>query len=199
MQYGFVRVVLIVLLLGPLASAVSTEDKEPDRTLLADPKYEAQTEIRPSLIPGAGNGLFALVAIKEGEWIGTYGGRLLKKEEYPTGNAYIATIKECAYKAAGPFRYIDGKDTSSHVTRINFAPKKINGVWTKLQNARIRQLCKSPYFIFVATRDIKPGEEIMSSYGPSYNYDRFMGKKDVQQFFCKKAGIDCSSRFDFES
>lgn len=168
------------------------------RLLEADPKYEKQTEIRPSQIPGGGNGLYALVKIKEGETVGTYGGRLLKEDEYPSGNAYIATIKECAYKEAGPYRYIDGKETPSHVTRINFAPSKINGKDTQLQNARIKQLCKAPYFIFVANRDIEAGEEIWSSYGPSYKYNRFMKLKPVQEFFCKKAGIDCSKGFEFD-
>ena len=194
-----IRLLYPFLLLAISASALFGAPADGDPRILApDPDLEKQTEIRPSLIPGAGNGLFALVKIKEGQTIGTYGGRLLKEGEYPKGNVYIATIKECAYKSSGDFRYIDGKDTPSHVTRINFAPSKINGTWTKLQNARIKQLCKSPYFVFVAVRDIEPGEEIMSSYGPSYNYERFMNIKPVQSFFCEKAKIDCAQGFTYD-
>jgi len=44
-----------------------------------------------------------------------------------------------------------------NVSRINFAPNKINGIETHFQNAGIRQLCIYPYFVFVALRDIEPG------------------------------------------
>ena len=192
---SFQFLTLATVAMGTLLGAPGDADP---RLMEADPALEKQTEIRPSSIPGAGNGLFALVRIKEGQTIGTYGGRLIRADEYPKGNAYIATIKECAYKAAGVYRYIDGKDTPSHVTRINFAPSKINGKSTQLQNSRIKQLCEAPYFIFVANRDIEPGEEIMSSYGPSYHYDRFMNIKAVQDFFCNKAKIDCSAGFKYD-
>ena len=38
-------------------------------------------------------------------------------------------------------------------------PSEINGIQTDLQNATIKQICEYPYFIYIAVRDIEPGEE----------------------------------------
>ena len=137
---------------------------KPGPLVKIDKELDKRTVIKKSLIPGSGNGLFAVVKIKKGEVIGHLGGRLL--EEFPEGNHYIGALIECAQKEAHPYKYLDSKDQGANVSRINFAPSKINGIDTNFQNAGIRRLCKSPYFEFVALKDIAPGEEIWSSYGP---------------------------------
>ncbi len=161
-------------------------------------ELDKRTVIKPSIIPGAGNGLFAVVPIKKGEVIGELGGRLVTDEDYPAGNHYIASIPECAWKETKPYKYLDSKDYGGHVSRTNFAPKRINGVETNFQNAEMGQLCKYPYFVFIATMDIAPGTEIWSSYGPHYDYEKFMYAPEVRDFFCGRLKIDCRKHYTFE-
>ena len=59
-------------------------------------EHDKRTVIKPSVIPNAGNGLFARVKIKEGEVIGELGGQLVSDENYPEDSFYIAAIPECA-------------------------------------------------------------------------------------------------------
>ena len=167
--------------------------------LKIDKSYEKKTVIKKSTIPNAGNGLFAAVKIKKGEVIGELGGRLVTADAMPKDTHYLAGIPECAWEKAAPYRYIDSKDYGAHVSRINFAPQKINGIDTHFQNAAIKQLCQHPYFIFIALRDIEPGEEIWSSYGPHYDYERFMRAPAVRKFFCALAKIDCRQKYDYKS
>jgi SET domain-containing protein len=166
------------------------------RLLKINKELDKRTVIKKSLIPGSGNGLFAVVKIKKGEVIGHLGGRLL--EEFPQGNHYVGALIECAQKEAHPYKYLDSKDNGANVSRINFAPSKINGIDTHFQNAGIKRLCKSPYFEFIALKDIAAGEEIWSSYGPHYDYDRFMRVPEVRDFFCGKLKTDCREKYTYE-
>lgn len=159
-------------------------------------QLDKRTVIKKSLIPGAGNGLFALVAIKKGQVIGELGGRLV--EQFPQGNHYIAALLDCARKEAVPYKYLDSRDHGAHVSRINFAPSKINGIETHFQNAGIQRLCQHPYVEFIALKDIHPGEEIWSSYGPNYDYDRFMKTTEVRDFFCQRIQTDCRDNYSYE-
>ena len=165
--------------------------------LKIDSDLDRRTVIKPSKIPGGGNGLFASVAIKKDEVIGELGGQLRTVEDYRSGNYYVASIPECAWAETAPYRYLDGKHFGANVSRINFAPKKINGVETRFQNSALVQLCHYPYVVFAALRDIEPGEEIWASYGPHYNYS-FMAAKEVREFFCGLAKIECGEEYSFE-
>jgi SET domain-containing protein len=51
---------------------------------------------------------------------------------------------------------------------------------------------------FVALRDIQPGEEIWSSYGPNYDYERFMKIPEVRDFFCARLKTDCGEKYSYE-
>ena len=166
--------------------------------LKVDKEYDTRTVIKPSTIPSAGNGLFAVTVIKKGEIIGQLGGHLVTAEDYPAGNHYLASIPECAWAETHPYKYLDSKDFGGNVSRTNFAPSRINGVETHFQNAAIRQLCEYPYFIFVALQDIEPGTEIWASYGPHYNYDGFMQEPAVRDFFCGLIKIDCQTSYSYE-
>ena len=158
---------------------------------------DRRTVIKPSQIPGGGNGLFAAVAIKKDEVIGELGGQLRTAEDYPPGNYYMAAIPECAWEETQPYRYLDSKHFGAHVSRINFAPKTINGIDTKFQNSVLVQLCNYPYIVFKAVKDIEPGEEIWSSYGPHYDYS-FMAVREVRDFFCGLLKTDCEDGYTFE-
>lgn len=159
---------------------------------------DKRTEIKPSAIPGAGNGLFAVTSIKKGDVVGELGGRLVAAEDYPSGNYYLASIPECAWEETKPYKFLDAKDFGAHVSRINFAPKLINSIETNFQNAAIHQLCNYPYVIFIALKDIAPGEEIWASYGPYYSYDKFMYVAEVRDYFCGLLKTDCSAEYSFE-
>lgn len=166
--------------------------------LLANVILDQRTVIAPSKIPGSGFGLFARVAIKEGEVIGELGGQLLAEPDPLNPSAYLAGLPDCAVAALQPYRYLDSKDHGGHVSRSNFAPRAINGKETNFQNARIHRICEAPYVVFVATKDIAPGAEIWASYGPHYDYERFMHAPAVRDFFCGLAGVDCREKYDFE-
>lgn len=164
------RTYLLVLCVALLISVRGAPDAAEKNTQVAllkiNRQYESRTVIKKSTIPGAGNGLFAVVKIKKGEVIGELGGRLLPADQYPKGNHYIASVPECVREKLAPYRFIDAKDYGAHVSRINFAPRKINSRETHFQNAAIEQICEPPYFIFVALQDIEPGTEIWSSLRP---------------------------------
>lgn len=195
-------ILILALIAQLLAAAVALEAVEKATEefplLKINKEFDKRTVIKPSAIPNGGNGLYALVRIKKGEVVGELGGRLLPADKYPQGNHYIAALLECAHKQAHPYIYLDAKDNGANVSRINFAPSKINGIDTNFQNSAIRRLCQPPYFEFYALRDIPAGEEIFSSYGPNYDYNRFMHQAEVKEFFCKRAKIDCRTKYSFD-
>ena len=200
MKNGF----YLLAVFGALASfqhGFAAADEKPVKlvpVLKINKELDTRTEIRPSAIPGAGNGLFAVTAIKQGDVIGELGGRLVAEEDYPSGNYYLASIPECAWEETKPYKFLDAKDFGAHVSRINFAPKEINSIETHFQNSAIHQLCNYPYVIFVALKDIAPGEEIWASYGPYYSYDKFMYIAEVRDYFCGLLKTDCSKEYSFE-
>ena len=187
-----------VVFISAISTLIYTQKFAHEGTVLKiNQEYEKKTVIKKSGIPGAGNGLYAAVKIKKDETIGELGGRLVSDDDESQGNHYIASIPECAWEKTHPYKYIDSKEHGGHVSRINFAPSEINGTETELQNAAIKQICEYPYFIYVAVRDIEPGEEIWSSYGPDYEYDNFMNIPEVRDFFCSLVKLDCRDRFTF--
>jgi SET domain-containing protein len=190
---------LVALLIS--ASGLPAAEEKPVKlvpVLKINTDLDRRTVVKPSKIPGGGNGLFAVVAIKKDEVIGELGGQLRTEEDYPAGNYYLASIPECAWEETHPYRYLDAKHFGANVSRINFAPKKINGTETGFQNSALAQLCNYPYIVFFALRDIEPGEEIWSSYGPLYDYDSFMNATEVRDFFCGLSKIDCREKFEYD-
>lgn len=192
--------VLAVLALGWLApvAAGSGFGNARGPILVADPVLDERTVIQKSAIPGSGNGLFARVRIKEGEVIGELGGQLVESPDLENPSAYLAGLPDCAFMILPPYRYIDSKDHGGNVSRANFAPMSINGRPTNFQNAKIERICRAPYVVFVATRDIEAGQEIWASYGPHYSYERFMFSPPVRDYFCGLAGLDCREKYEFE-
>lgn len=189
---------LIALFISP--SALLADEEKPVKlvpVLKINTELDRRTVIKPSKIPGGGNGLFAGVAIKKDEVIGELGGQLRTEEDYPPDNYYLASIPECAWEETYPYRYLDAKHFGANVSRINFAPKKINSIETRFPNSALVQLCNYPYVVFVALRDIEPGEEIWASYGPYYDYS-FMAASEVRIFFCSLLKIECGEEYTFE-
>lgn len=193
-----VAVVMVGHLLtwGPAASGSGKTMRGP--ILLSNRVLDARTVIAPSAIPGSGSGLFARVRIKAGEVIGELGGQLIDEPDLANPSAYLAGLSDCAFMHVPPYRYLDSKEFGGHVSRANFAPRTINGRETGFQNAALERLCEAPYVVFVATKDIEPGQEIWASYGPHYNYERFMYLPAVRDFFCGLINMDCRQNYEFE-
>lgn len=190
------RVLAVLAVIALVYGGLFFAFHEPVRTLPVDPALEARTEARPSQIPGAGLGLFAKVALSKGDVIGHYGGRL-KKGPDVKDSSYVVLLEPCAQQTLSPYRYVDGSEHGGQVTRINFAPRVINGVETGFQNAAIDTICDPPWVVFRAIADIPAGAEIFSSYGQKYHYD-FMAFPAVQRWFCQAAKVDCAQGFRFE-
>jgi SET domain-containing protein len=187
-----------VVFVSVISAIIYTQKSAHELPLLnINKEYEKKTVIKKSRIPGAGNGLYAAVKIKKDETIGELGGRLVSDDDESQGNHYIASIPECAWEKTHPYKHIDAKEHGGHVSRINFAPSEINGRPTDLQNAAIKQICDYPYFVFIALRDIEPGEEIWSSYGPDYDYGHFMDIPEVRDFFCGLVQLDCRDKYTY--
>jgi SET domain-containing protein len=186
------------LFAGGSAPPLAQRQEKSIELLPIDTAYDKRTIIKPSTIPNGGNGLFAVARIKKGEVIGELGGQFISDDNYPDDQFYLAAIPECAWDKTSPYKYLDSKYYGANVSRINFAPRSINGMETGFQNAAIRQLCEPPYFIYVATKDIQPGQEIWSSYGEHYNYDAFMKLPEVRDFFCSRLRIDCRQSYTYE-
>lgn len=167
--------------------------------MTADAKLDRRTAVRPSQIPGAGNGLFAVERISKGELIAELGGRLVAPGEYLPPH-YNAELPPCGAAAEAPFAYVDARFGGGSGAMINFAPVSVNGVDLGLQNAEIVGFCRRPYLGFQASRDILPGEEIFASYGKATEYDyEFMAFPAVKAWFCARAGVDCSRRYEWEA
>jgi SET domain-containing protein len=191
-------VFLTVVFISGISALIYTQKFAQEAAILKiNKEYEKKTVVKKSRIPGAGNGLYAAVKIKKDETIGELGGRLVSDDDESQGNHYIASIPECAWEKTHPYKYIDAKEHGGHVSRINFAPSEINGTQTNLQNAAIKQICDYPYFVFIALRDIEPGEEIWASYGPDYEYGHFMNVPEVRDFFCGLLQLDCRDKYTY--
>ncbi|HMV45168.1 MAG TPA: SET domain-containing protein-lysine N-methyltransferase [Leptospiraceae bacterium] len=157
--------------------------------------------IKPSHIPGAGMGLFAAKDIPKDTMVTHYEGKKVTRKEYnaiheKSEHWYMFTMPECANEPNYP--YLDG-NRDHYGSKVNFAPSKINGKPTKLQNVHFLKHCEEPYIRLYASRDIKKGEELYVSYGGIYNY-HFMEFPDVQKFFLEKSGIKLkpNEKFTFE-
>lgn len=170
----------------------------PGEAVPVNASYDRRTEVRPSLIPGAGDGLFVVEPIASGEVVGELGGRLIAEGTGEADNHYLVTLHECAHARTHPYTLLDSRELGGQVKRINFAPRTINGIETGLQNAAIEARCVPPYVAFVALRDLHPGEEVLSSYGAAYDYQRFMYHPEVRRYFCARTSIDCSVAYAFE-
>lgn len=163
-----------------------------------DASYDRRTTVRPSLIPGAGDGLFAVEPIASGAVVGELGGRLIADGTAAPDNHYLVTLHDCALDRTQPYTLLDSRDLGGPVKRINFAPRTINGTETHLQNAAIEARCDPPYVVFIALRDLQPGDEILASYGSEYDYERFIYIPEVRAYFCARTSIDCSVAYAFE-
>jgi hypothetical protein len=166
------------------------------RVFFPDSSLDRLTTVAPSLIPGAGNGLFAAVDLEPDDMFAEMGGQLVV-ERFTKDRGYIFRVPDCGKADLWPYDAIDGTVYGGHGSKVNFAPSRINGVETHLQNARGVFVCERPYWVFKANQHIAKGTEIYASYGKEYTYD-FMEYESVRKYFCDVTKIDCTQGFQFD-
>ncbi len=119
---------------------------------------EMSLEVRTSLIPGAGMGLFTTVARQKGDWLSTYHGDVLTTRE-----AMSATNKDYLMRL-GKGIVVDASSISSCLARyINDSPLDKSKLNSKFIKEKLEYRAK-----VVATRNIRAGEEIYASYHAHY-------------------------------
>ena len=114
-------------------------------------------EVRPSTIPNAGNGLFALVHISLEDTIGYYTGKILDNNDFldanrPSSDYILYLCKNHIILGEGPL--------ANYTRYINHSSKNPNAFLitsTRWKTARIE-----------AIKSILPGEEIFYNYGDDY-------------------------------
>jgi hypothetical protein len=168
------------------------------RDLTTTPHPE-MVAIRSSLIPGAGEGLFAEVDIPDGTYIGFYRGDYVTPEESDA----MQDTKEGEYLFFLPLCADDelhdsiAGDMNDYVSKVNYAPRTINRQPTHLQNVIFKNMCEEPYVRLYATRAIEAGEELYVDYGPDYDY-AFMEIPTVQDYLLRVTGIAKEDAFTWE-
>lgn len=168
------------------------------RAFLPDTALDVKTFVAPSTIPGAGDGLFAARDLSKGEAIAELGGQPVFEEGFAKADrGYLFAPPPCATLDVWPFDALDARVVGGRASKINFAPRTLNGLQTQLQNAEGKVVCRRPYVVFEATRNIPRGAEILTSYGADYDYG-FMAFPEVQAHFCLVAKIDCAHGFAWE-
>ena len=124
-------------------------------------RTECRLELRPSTVPGAGLGLFAVgQGFQPGEFIAQYTGDILDKRElerrygkYTAPYAILLKKNVC----------IDSATHRSIASLVNHRPVSLVNSrfkWLYMRNPQGIELC--------ATKRIQNGEEIFVNYGPNY-------------------------------
>jgi hypothetical protein len=181
-----------------LCLAVGCADRPPtsvaSRELETVPHPEL-VEVRPSLIPGAGLGLFATADIPDGTYLGYYSGTYLAPDVSGAPHVtYLFILPDCAQDETHD--RIAG-DSEHYVSKVNFAPEKINGHDTRLQSTTFYEYCEEPFIRLFSTRAIALDEEVYTDYGPDYDYE-FMDRDEVQQHFLRVTGIAPRPTFEWD-
>jgi len=130
-------------------------------------KTEKGLQIKKSHIPKAGLGLYALKEFNRGDVITPYGGELITTRDPNLGGDYMLELKK------GPPRVlIDGSPKVSNKSTGGYSnsckpPDKRAG-YCNGQNAHFEINRRTKTANIVATKKIKPKEEIYSTYGAEY-------------------------------
>ncbi len=167
------KTILILIITGLLFCTSLPKQKD-------IPNLESSLEIKTSLIPKSGKGVFATKKLQAGIVLGAYKGKFITEAEYDVlveqdKWQYVMWFKDCAKPYLGNYVGADGKDDGNVFTRINYAP-------VKFQNVKFEKICEPPYALIKTLRVIDSGEELYVDYGPDYDYE-FMKDKDIQKFF----------------
>jgi SET domain-containing protein len=123
--------------------------------------YELFLETKTSQIPNAGLGLFTTVAIKKGDRIIEYTGKITTwaEADHMNGdNPFIFYVNEN--------HVIDASKTRKSLAKYANDAKGLTKVKGLTNNAEFEEDGLKVYII--ATKNIKPNQEIFVDYGPDY-------------------------------
>jgi hypothetical protein len=126
------------------------------------PQGQSPPIVLPSLIPGAGNGLFTTRSYKPDELVSTFSGVLLREEELPpvAKREYVVRLNKSYYLNS---RYLrSSAPGNAHWPKARYA----NGAATSADaNCRIVVCQKRRVASLRAVRRLTGGEEITVNYG----------------------------------
>ena len=136
-----------------------------------------RVEVRPSLIPGAGDGCFAIEDIPQGFVIDEYRGDimpLVKAERRRGGGGrFLADIESPKPDHSHLVVVVDAK-SKAPCTRANHSERFPNAYAEKMK-ARVDNNSRVSQSLYVrADRFLQAGEEIFWDYGPSYPTEDFV-------------------------
>lgn len=167
----------------PPPPRVQRQRRDPARGYKTAPPIKENAmylETRRSTIPGAGNGVFTRRYLEQGQVVGSYGGRVVSKEQVlamPNSEAYIIQIpiEELGGSSADYSLAIDGNpalpESRGHMGNLinDGQPASNNG--KKLTNCKI-EIIRTGTFTFTGlvtlTKTLQKGEELFIDYGPTY-------------------------------
>lgn len=120
-------------------------------------KYsEEHFQVKPSSIPGIGLGLFTKVALKKGDTIGHYQGKILN-DKLANSNQYIGSLY-LLWVCKDFWIYGEGKE-ANYTRYMNHSIRPNIQLITSFRWKTAR---------FAALKKIQPGEELFFNYGDEY-------------------------------
>jgi SET domain-containing protein len=153
--------------ISSFSSSVSSSSSLSSSSTNVNKSITSSVQIKVSLIPGAGYGLFTCQDVKKGERIIQYIGEKLTHEQFveryqcqQDGYGQWSPTQRCDYVLYCHGVYIDASDVhkSNEARWINHLPAS-----DKRVNCRLTQAGK-----IQAIKNIKAGEELYFNYGISY-------------------------------
>lgn len=152
--------------------------------------------------PEVGYGLFAMENIKKGDIIAEYTGSYVKYAKSAKQSPYIVPNSDYGDDGAA---YLDAEHRGNVARFASYLPtekelslykyKLPDDVEVVLANARLVAIGFPPLQLLVATKDIKPYEQIGFSYDLSYGYE-FSPWPEEPQLFNKNGEIISRDKYD---
>lgn len=122
-------------------------------------------EVKKSLIPGAGMGLFATSTFKRGDRVIEYTGEIITWAECQKRNEALDGVG-LYYFYVSDRKCIDAQNVPESLARYANDAAGFVRLPGFRNNSRFEVIKGKPYII--ASRNIKPGEEIFVAYGKEY-------------------------------
>jgi uncharacterized protein len=122
-------------------------------------------EIKKSKIPGAGKGLFATGVFKRGDQVIEYTGENITWAECKRRNELLDGVG-AYYFYVSPRKCVDAQNVLDSLARYANDAAGLVRIEGIKNNSRFEVIKGKPYII--ASRTIKPGDEILVGYGKEY-------------------------------
>merc|ERR1719281_499888 len=162
-----------IILTSPQQPMTATVNSTPKKKTIPIPQYESaygKVEIRPSNIPCAGFGAFAVVSLPEGFKLGEYRGRVLTQKQYenlPDREHRDAYVFEKAIRTGTKTKwfYVD-----AYFKKDSSWCRYVNGAKSAEQKKTVNVECYqyAGKLLYRTTKEVLPGEELIIDYGDEY-------------------------------